>query len=1010
MKKSFALIFFILIATEAIFSQNTLSGRITNNEGESLPFANIVLSHKIVNGIETPTQTLRGTTTDIEGFYTLTGIPTGKYSIKVIYVGYDEQKLQIDFTPNLTSIKMDVKLKSASFNLKEVVITTQAKGQMAAVNQQLNALGIKNVVSADRIRQIPDANAAEAIGRLPGVTVTRSGGEANGIVVRGMQGYNNVTVNGVDVPVNLTSISQYALQNVEVFKSVSADMDASAPAGTVNLKLGVAPDENSTSIMAQAGYSDLNKTYQNYKFNLSSNWRFFDKKFGLSLNLSTEATDRSTEQLTASIGVGNQTVVEGEPIKLQTNAVTLRNVDRTVNRNSAILTTDYRISSVASIEWSNIVTHSPGGALNVNHNFSGAAGNSSYSIDDNTGNNGYNYSSILTAKHLLGKIKVDYSASFGYAYNYIKNRKTSFYDLKAYAHTLNVDQLQTLSHQDYVGLAYIENTPENMNRYKLTGSPFSQPGIDYSTSNSKNINTDVRINMELPFSIGNIISGNIKWGGRYKRQDNQQETYGVKKESHYFPEILLGTTSVKREDGSRWNDDIHLTPGDYDIYGQVQGSYLLDNANYNNNFLNQGYNFGWYPNMDRTNELLDWYDNLTNYAYDRGQDYWQPIWGQIMALQKEDFNGNARGTKSNYLNHYAGYLMTEINIGKKLNFVPGVRYEKYHYDMNTWNIREEIISNLQLTGEPVNGTHDNEFFLPMVQLKYKPLSWLQGLFSYTETLKRPSVGQIEPYVNENKITMTYNAGNPNLKPEHWTSIDLGVAVHSRKIGLFSINLFYKNVKDKIAVKNWTKMSINKETVLGSFQPDQRVDVTETLNHPYDGIAKGIEVEWQTNFWYLPKPFNYFTLTLNYSYINNKTTYVYAATRDSLIGNVRGRPIYEKIQYDKLVEGPMTNQPSHLFNGSLGFSYKKFNTYISYQYIGEVFLQKAVIKELDSFKNAFHRIDLQANYKLPIKGMEIMLNIANIGDAHEMQKLRGDNRPTSIERYGWTADLGLRYKF
>jgi TonB-dependent receptor len=944
-----------------------------------------------------------GVATDVNGRFKLEAPANAK--LRISYIGYVPKEELLDANSDL-----QIKLEPTPKALKEVFVTAQALGQRAAINQQINSLTIKNVVSADRIRQIPDANAAEAIGRLPGVTVTRSGGEANGIVVRGMQGYNNVTINGVDVPVNLTSISQYALQSVEVFKSVSADMDASAPAGTVNLKLGIAPDRNSTSVMVQAGYSDLNKTYQNYKFNISSNWRFFEKKFGLSLNLSTEATDRSTEQLTADIGTGNQAITEGQPIKLQTNAVTLRNVDRTVKRNSAILTSDFRFSPTASIEWSNIVTHSPGGALNVSHNYVGGAGNSSYSINDNTGNNGYNYSSILTAKHMLGNIKVDYSASFGYAYNYSETRNTSFFDLKAYKQTLNTDQMQNLSHQDYIGLAQIDNTTETMNRYKLTGSPYSQPGLDYSTSNSNNANIDLRMNMELPFSIGSIISGSLKWGGRYKRQDYEQETFGIKKESYYFPGILLGTTSVPKEDGTRWNDDIHLTPNDYDINGQVMGSYLLDNSNYNNNFLNQGYNFGWYPNMQNTNALLDWYDNLTNYAYSKGQSYWQPIWGQIMALQKEDFNGNARGTKSNFFNHYAGYLMAEINIGKTLNFVPGVRYEKYHYDMNSWNIREEIISSLQLTGEPVNGTHDNEYLLPMVQLKYKPLNWLQGLFSYTETLKRPSVGQIEPYVNENKITKTYDAGNPNLKPEHWTSIDLGVAVHNKKIGLFSVNLFYKKVKDKIAITNWTKMSIDKTTTLGSFQPEERVDVTQTLNHPYDGIAKGIEVEWQTNFWYLPKPFSYFILNLNYSYINNKTTYVYAATRDSLIGYGRGnRPIYEKVRYDNLVQGPMTNQPSHLFNGSLGFSYKKFSTYLSYQYIGEVFQSKAVIPELDSFKNAFHRVDLQANYKF-LKGMEILLNVANISDATEEKKLRGDNRPTSIERYGLTADLGLRFTF
>ena len=403
---------------------------------------------------------------------------------------------------------------------------------------------------------------------------------------------------------------------------------------------------------------------------------------------------------------------------------------------------------------------------------------------------------------------------------------------------------------------------------------------------------------------------------------------------------------------------------------------------------------------------------MTNYAFNRGQDYWTPIFRQIGHLQQVDFNNNALGTTDNSVNHYAGYIMTELKIGKNLDFVPGVRYENYHYDMNAWYVKNDLSSDIALIGEPVNATHDNEYFLPMVQLKYKPLDWLQGLFSYTETLQRPSVRQLEPWVFENHLNnrYTYSSGNPNLKPEQWTNIDLGVAVHGPKIGLFSVTLFYKEVEDKINSLNWTKLSIDTDIEVGDFNPTDRVNVTEIQNHPYAGTAKGIEVEWQTNFLYLPKPFNYFTLNLNYSYTNNKTTYVYVNYLDVQVGTGRGdRPIYESQAYDELVEGPMTNMPSHLFNATLGFSYKKFSTYLSYQYIGEKFLAKTIIPETDLFLTAFSRFDLQATYKLPFKGLELMFSTSNFTDTPEIRKRRSDDRPTRIERYGLTADLGLRFR-
>lgn len=993
------------------FAQNTLSGNIKDKQGESLPFANVMLTHSYENGVKTPIKSQIGTTTDFDGDFILTGIPNGKFSVVAIYLGYEEQTFDVEFGNGVSNITKNIVLEDGSEALDEVVVTAQVKGQIKAINQQINARSIVNVVSADRIQQNPDANAAEAIGRLPGVTVTRNGGEANGIVVRGMQGYGNVTLNGVEVPVSLTSVSQFALQNVEVFKSVTAAMDASAPAGTVNLKLGTAANTNSTSILAQAGYNDLNKTYENYKINISSNWRFFDKKFGVSVNLSTEATDRSTEQLIAGIGVGNQSVVEGEALQLQTGNVRLRDVDRIVKRNSIILTTDYRFSPSASIEWSNIATSSPGGPINVDKIVAGGAGTSNYYVEDLTNNEAYNYSSIITAKHLLGRIKVDYSTAFGYAKNSNEVRTTTFVDLTAFEQPLTIPQMQTLSHRDYVNLVEMEDTDEFINQYNLTNGPEAQPGLGFNTSESDNMTIDARINMDLPYTIGGSISGNLKWGGRYKRQDYEQEAYGVLKRSAYFPGIIRGEIPVPREDGSLWNDDFIIAPEYINGDGQVLGSYLLDKGTYNDNFLSDGYKFGWYPNMGRVNALLDWYDAMTDYAFNRGQDYWQPIFKQIDHLQRVNFNGNAANTRDYFSEHYAAYIMTELKIGDQLDIVPGVRYENYHYDMNAWHVKNDLSSSIALIGDYVNATHDNEYFLPMVQLKYKPTDWLQGLFSYTQTLKRPDVRQLEPWAYEDNIASTYSSGNPDLKPEEWTSIDFGLAVHGPKIGLFSVTLFYKEVENKINNLNWTKLSIDTDIVVGDFNPDQRVDVTEIQNHPYVGVAKGIEVEWQTNFRYLPKPFSYFTLNLNYSYINNNTTYVYTKSEDVQVGTGRGnRPIYESKRYDELVEGPMTNQPEQLFNTSLGFSYKGFETYLSYQYIGEIYLSKATIPELDAFKSPFSRLDLQAKYRLPIKGLELMFNMANITDTQEEKYRRGDSRAISIERYGWTADLGLRYTF
>jgi len=58
-------------------------------------------------------------------------------------------------------------LLSEAIEGEEVVVTAQARGQHEAVNQQLQSNTIMNVVSSDKIRELPDQGASAALSRLP---------------------------------------------------------------------------------------------------------------------------------------------------------------------------------------------------------------------------------------------------------------------------------------------------------------------------------------------------------------------------------------------------------------------------------------------------------------------------------------------------------------------------------------------------------------------------------------------------------------------------------------------------------------------------------------------------------------------------------------------------------------------------------------------------------------------------------------------------------------------------
>ncbi len=184
-KELIALVAVGIMGMGMAYAAGTITGVVTDKEGAPLAFANVVITHKIVNGEEIALRSQLGTVTDLDGAYALTGIDEGTYKFEVIYLGYSSSSSTITISGNET-VTHNAVLENKTLDLEEVVITQQAKGQMAAINQQLSAIAIKNVVAADRIMRNPDANAAEAIARVPGVSLTRSGGEASDVVIRGL--------------------------------------------------------------------------------------------------------------------------------------------------------------------------------------------------------------------------------------------------------------------------------------------------------------------------------------------------------------------------------------------------------------------------------------------------------------------------------------------------------------------------------------------------------------------------------------------------------------------------------------------------------------------------------------------------------------------------------------------------------------------------------------------------------------------------------------------------------
>ena len=179
------------------------------------------------------------------------------------------------------------------------------------------------------------------------------------------------------------------------------------------------------------------------------------------------------------------------------------------------------------------------------------------------------------------------------------------------------------------------------------------------------------------------------------------------------------------------------------------------------------------------------------------------------------------------------------------------------------------------------------------------------------------------------------------------------------------------------------------------------------NNENEAINYGYEVEWQSNFWYLPGLLRGLVLNLNYT--RNKSEAEYLRTRiKALIDPITYRATL--VNEDTTYTSPMIQQPDHLLNLTLGYDYKGFSIRWAMRYKTHIFKEANWYEALRVYSTDFYRYDLAIRQKLPVAGLEFFLNINNLTDEIERDVINHKNFASYVEDYGRNANMGLRYQF
>ncbi len=205
------------------------------------------------------------TTSDALGEFTITGLAPGDYTLAITSAGFTP------FTKTITlsagqSATLDAILEVGSGSEQVIVSAESGQNMVQAVNEEINSPNILQVMPETEILALPNANVADAVGRLPGVTVQRDEGEAVYVQVRGLDPrLTNTTIDGVTIPspesnvrqVLLATISADMVQSVELNKTLSANQDADGIGGSVNMVTKMAGEAPTFNGISTLGYSPI---------------------------------------------------------------------------------------------------------------------------------------------------------------------------------------------------------------------------------------------------------------------------------------------------------------------------------------------------------------------------------------------------------------------------------------------------------------------------------------------------------------------------------------------------------------------------------------------------------------------------------------------------------------------------------------------------------------------------------------------------------------------------------
>jgi TonB-dependent receptor len=747
---------------------------------------------------------------DNQGQYSVTNLPAGKCTVTISYSGFASFTKNVELTEGQT-VSLDAALQVAPSD-QSISVHGDLEGEAEQIQIQKTSADIVNVLSADVITSLPNANIADAVGRLPGVTLERDEGEGKYVQVRGTEPrLTNVTVDGINVPSPEVAVRQIKLDvipadlvdAVVLEKTLSASQDGDAIGGTVDLRLKNAGDQPTLIISGIGGYTPIIGGRFVGQTSATVGQRFgASKQFGALIGFTYDYNGRGIDDIEPAVDPGFATPLY--------DSIDLREYRYQRTRWGLAGGADDRLSKDSDIYlhylYSDFKDYGNKWVYTLtNDGMCGPVPLPTQCGDGFTTSQRTPDYSILSVsgggKHVFSNSWVawDVSASNGRELQAAGNPGVSF----GYNGSANCFYDPTVTKTPYrpqwnsactaPGSGIFDPTQYSMTEFDTSSGPTDQVSLQGSATYGKN----------------------YKWGSH----DGTLQ-FGAKiRNSHNYQNAVSPV----------WD------PNDNFLMSQFLSGFK------NSNYYNRSYSIG----------PVTSYGRLNNFFNDNPGDFTEDVSATHLGSDSANYNLTERVT--------AGYIMNTLRWGR-WSLQTGLRLEATQLDILGFNVTNDANGNWTGT-TPVRTSQWYIDPLPSVQLRYQVTANSDIRAVYGRGLSRPNPYDLVPYstVDQSTNPYTISLGNPNLKAEHANDFDILYEHYLQPYGVIQGGFFYKQLIDPIYYTNGL------DATSPLCPASQGTCTTSTIVNGSNAHVGGVELAYLQQFGRLPSFLSGLGMAANYTY-------------------------------------------------------------------------------------------------------------------------------------------------